>query len=456
MGTVNRARSVNMNEGEKEARIVKESVDPLQGKLLPREWGMFTAGCVMAGILFPLTATTVASTVLWDAIDRGFRGRPQDGVVMTAAKWVTEKTDFMGRPFMRNPKDGFVIHILFLLGIVIPGLFLWSFLYTLENGFNPYLCFAYHVFRLGPYFMNFAYCYTMCHKEGHTQLGLFKGILAKPMSMVFNWWIGLFFGVMPSSFAYGHSINHHKYNNGPFDVVTTSDKPRDNFRNFMSYLPRWALYSINVSTVIQFFKEGQYMTCIKMLLGNLWWATWFSVFYSQNPQFAIWYVAFPVGENVLLLACINWTWHAFLNPEDPEDEFIGSVTILDGPISVLQEDYHVVHHQYPGAHWSTHEQRYESHFKAGEYTTKPATIFRDTHAFELFALIVLREYDELAKKFVDHSGTISHDDKKLILQQRLRTCWWGPRANLDIKLQGKELGNHDAGHLVARKGVKDM
>ena len=43
---------------------------------------------------------------------------------------------------------------------------------------------------------------------------------------VFNWWIGLYYGVLPSSFACGHSINHHKYNNGPLDVVSTSDRVR--------------------------------------------------------------------------------------------------------------------------------------------------------------------------------------------------------------------------------------
>jgi hypothetical protein len=32
---------------------------------------------------------------------------------------------------------------------------------------------------------------------------------------------------MPASFAIGHSINHHKFNNGPADVVSTADKPRD-------------------------------------------------------------------------------------------------------------------------------------------------------------------------------------------------------------------------------------
>ncbi len=56
----------------------------------------------------------------------------------------------------------------------------------------------------------------MCHKEGHSKIGIFKN---KRLNNVFNWWIGLFYGVMPSSFANGHSINHHKYNNGPNDVI---------------------------------------------------------------------------------------------------------------------------------------------------------------------------------------------------------------------------------------------
>eukprot|EP00756_Hemistasia_phaeocysticola_P014463 Hpha_TRINITY_DN15338_c0_g8::TRINITY_DN15338_c0_g8_i1::g.89038::m.89038 len=441
------------NAGAK--KVIVSGVDPLEGKLLAREWVMFTLGCITGLLLFPLTATTVASTVLWDALDRGFRGRPQEGVVMTMAKWVTKNTEALGKPFVRNPKDAFLVHIVFLLGIVVPSVFFYSFWRTLNHGFDPLYCFMYHVFRLGPYFMNFAYCYALCHKEGHSQLGLFKGIFRKPMGVVFNWWIGLFYGVMPSTFVYGHSINHHKYNNGPHDVISTSDKPRDNFRNFMCYLPRFILYAVNISTIAQFFREGNYKVCIRMLLGNAWWAAWFLTFASFSPQFAFWYIVFPIGENALLLSCINWTWHAFLNPDDPEDEFVGSITILGGPIDVLAEDFHVVHHQYPGAHWSTHEQRYQHHLASGEYSKGPATVFKDTHAFEVFALVVLREYDELARKFVDMKGGMTHDEKKAILQQRLRACWWGPRRNLSVKLEGKELGNHHLGHAVQRDGIKE-
>jgi hypothetical protein len=48
-----------------------------------------------------------------------------------------------------------------------------------------------------------AQVYTLCHKEGHSYAGLFsKGyndsILLRN---VFNYWIGMFYGVLPATFA---------------------------------------------------------------------------------------------------------------------------------------------------------------------------------------------------------------------------------------------------------------
>ena len=73
---------------------------------------------------------------------------------------------------------------------------------------------------------------------------------------------------MPATFAYGHSINHHRYNNGPNDCITTSDKERDSIVNFIAYVPRWASYSLNISTVIQFLKEGNTQVALKMIAGR--------------------------------------------------------------------------------------------------------------------------------------------------------------------------------------------
>ena len=76
---------------------------------------------------------------------------------------------------------------------------------------------------------------------------------------------------------------------------------------------------------------------------------------------------------------------------------------MDGPINVLNEDFHVVHHQSPGEHWTRHEMRASKHWD--QYIEHRATCFRGTHAFEIFGMVVARDYDMLAKKFVDKTKT---------------------------------------------------
>ena len=57
------------------------------------------------------------------------------------------------------------------------------------------MCYVYHVLRIGPFFMNFAYVYSLCHKEGHAtaaRTGLWAPPFDRsgPLRHVYNWWIG--------------------------------------------------------------------------------------------------------------------------------------------------------------------------------------------------------------------------------------------------------------------------
>lgn len=413
------------------------------GHLYALEKWMLFVGYVWLFTLVPPIAAVVGSAVLWDFADRGFRGRPQDGFVFKIAELANSLTHRVNSKISKNPADAFVVNTLALVGGAVPALFFYNFYrsYVLGYGFDLAWCYTYHVLRIGPYFMSFAYVYTMCHKEGHSRLGLWSPWFNPLLKNVFNWWVGLFYGVMPSSFAYGHSINHHKYNNGPCDVVSTSDKPRDSAVNFIGYIPRFGLYTTNISTIQQFYSEGNTWVAAKMAFGSAWYLAFFCTFFYFDREFALGYILFPVLEQTTLLSCINWCWHAFLNRDDPECNFVGSVTIFNGPINVLQEDYHVVHHQYPGVHHTKHERLYEKHLLKGEYAEKQATMFTDTHVFELFFLIILGEYDKMAEHFVDLNNKLSHEEKKEVIKHRLRTCWWGPRTNVTCKLEGKEIGN---------------
>mmetsp|Transcript_5593 Transcript_5593/g.10505 ORF Transcript_5593/g.10505 Transcript_5593/m.10505 type:complete len:418 (+) Transcript_5593:60-1313(+) len=402
----------------------------------------FACGVAILCVTVPFVAPVVLCSVLWEAFDRRFdgglvgSGKELSGWLMSKiVPWFNKKTHAFNSRFVRNEKDTFIINCIVVQGIIFPlacGLCFWS---TIVSGYSPILCLCYHILRIGPYFMQFAYYYTLCHKEGHTYSGFYSAPLNNNLLArnIFNWWICLFFGVMPAAFAFGHSLNHHKYNNGPLDVVSTGDKPRDSLANFIAYVPRWTLYSLNISSIYQFLMEGNLAVAAKMMFGCVYWWGFFAMCAIKSPIFAVSYILYPFFENVVLLACINWSWHSFLHPGDPEDEFVGSVTILDGPINVLNEDFHVVHHQYPGCHWSEHPEKVRKHWP--EYIEHQATCFRATHAFEIFVFVITRDYDALARKFVDlkckkeegeakdNKGTIE------LLKSRLQACSWGPRVS---------------------------
>jgi len=430
------------------------------GLLTVGEHVNFALGVILLTAILPLEGPILLMAMLWEASDRGFdggfvdSGKELTGVVLgKIAPWFNRITQRYNTQFVKNSQDAYMMNIIVLGGVALPAMFAACWYHNKTYGFNVALCMAYHVIRIGPFFMNFAYVYTLCHKEGHSFTGLYSKEYNGNIILrnIFNWYIGLLYGVVPATFAYGHSINHHRYNNGPNDCITTSDKERDSIVNFIAYVPRWASYSLNISTVIQFLKEGNTQVALKMIAGSAWFWAFVGVWAYYDPLFAFAYILFPFFENVILLSAVNWSWHAFNNPDDPEDEYVGSITILDGNINVLNEDAHVVHHQYPGAHWSEHPRLTDKHWDV--YAEKQATVFRKTHAFEIFGLVVGRQYDKLAEKFVDLKGEragkpMSHEEKVKLIKSRLRACWWGPRKPAHVVLQNKREGNMMDGKAV--------
>ena len=59
-----------------------------------------------------------------------------------------------------------------------------------------------------------------------------------------------------------------------------------------------------------------------------------------------------------------------------------------------------------------------------EYIKTKATIFDNMHAFEVFLLVVLRQYKWLASKFVDLEGKMTMAEKTELLTKRLRMTSW--------------------------------
>ena len=276
-----------------------------------KERASYVAGWTMLLTVAPLVACVVFATVLWEAIDRGFRGgfvesgHELSGVLMgTIVPGLDRLTSPINSLLVKHKEDAYIVNCAVVYGLGLPALLSYCGRQHLAAGsFSVLMCFAFHVLRMGPFFMNFAYVYATCHKEGHAiaaKAGLWRAPLDKagPLRHIFNWWIGLYYGVMPSSFSVGHSINHHRYNNGPEDVVSTSDKPRDSAKALVCYLPRFALcaapppapaapaarahpaaarrrYACNLSTIVQFCKQKEYRVAVGVLCGSIYYFSFF-------------------------------------------------------------------------------------------------------------------------------------------------------------------------------------
>ena len=183
----------------------------------------------------------------------------------------------------------------------------------------------------------------MCHKEGHSHVGLFAKPYNRILERSFNLWVGLFHGVVPGTFMYSHTYNHHRYDNTQRDDITCGDRARDDWNNYVRYIPRWFAYATNVSTIRRFFfvpdEKGEFrpaMGC-KTVCGTLYYIAFLAFFFRLQPAFAAATLLYPLIEANILLSIVNFVWHAFMDPKDPTNDYVVSTTIIDGLNFTLKE-----------------------------------------------------------------------------------------------------------------------
>lgn len=378
---------------------------------------------ILALALLPMTVV-VGGSVLWERLDRLVIGEPRllaGLLVGRLAPFVNRATHDRSRRLVNNARDAFAANAAIAYGLVVPLLFLACGMWAPGS---LAVAVVYHLVRIGPYFMNFAWVYTLCHKEGHlSRAGRSMWAPGVPLARLFNWWIGPFYGVFPASFSVGHVLNHHRHNNSLCDIITTAHRPRDSVSNFVAYLPRMLAYAGNGSTLVHFAGARDWPSVTRLLAGSFVYVAWIAAAYCwAGAWFVAVYAVYPFLENVVMLACINWCWHAFIDPTKPTNEYVLSVTILDGAINVLNEDHHAAHHQRPAAHWTGIPAIVNG--CGADY--QHGSVFKNTHVFELFTLIIKGDYDGLADHYVGSVTGASLDltRPQIVhrLQQRLRFC----------------------------------
>ena len=271
------------------------------------------------------------------------------------------------------------------------------------------LLLGFNVVRIGPMYSNFAHVYTLCHMEAHRRYQLWgrRG----PWGYVFNWWVGLYHGVLPGTFTASHLYNHHRFDNDVRDAYSTAGYPRDSIVSLLRYLVVWCFYATNLSTLYDFYKRRMPLWFCHTALGTAYYAGFVALaVHATSARWALWTIGYPLVEGNILLAVVNFTWHMFL---EEGNEYVNSTTIEEGTEFIFSEEYHVVHHQAPGYHHTRYRAHYEKH------RSKYDLVFEKCNLFELGFTAIFRNYERL-RGFVKDPTPETID----ILKRRLRCTWW--------------------------------
>jgi len=382
------------------------------------EWMKFLSGCVLLCVAGPYVALQIFMCNIWDQIDQRTIG------LIPFIQKVSFKIAPYTRFIVKHDADGFIFHLFLWLGVVLPAWFFYELYLAATVGFSWKRILFYNIIRIGPMYMNFMFVYVMCHKEGHNFGNLFakkfNGHAPFGLKFVFNHWAGMFHGVLPGTFTYSHLYNHHKYDNDDRDVYSTAYRARDTFSSWVTYLPEWFAYASNISSLRAFIQERKWKYVIGTLVSTLYYCVFVSVCWYIHPVFTLFTLIYAFVEGNILLSIVNFVWHGFIDPDDPSNDYINSTTVVEGLNFTLGEEYHVVHHQYAGAHWTKHEELYLKHME-GYKDCVPTAFYKENIGF-IFGYMITQDYAKLAEIYYKPlwKDGLSNLEMQKILKKRLQ------------------------------------
>ena len=320
-----------------------------------------------------------------------------------------------------HPEDIFMAPTSLFHGIVMPLWFFYELLSGAQNlargkSINWIRACLYNIVRLGPMYKSFMNVYVLTHKEAHNNGSLFSNKGRNMFRNLYNHWIGIFHGIVPGVFTISHIENHHKYSNSDLDVYSTAFRPRDEFSGYAKNFVEFFLYASNVSSILAFLQEKRYKLAWGCVRGTAFYIVFLSVCAKLNLPFTFIALIYPFFEANILLHMVSYTWHAFIDEKYPHDEYINSTTIVEGLNFTLSEEYHAVHHLYPGIHWKKNESLYHKAMKSK--LESPPTIFYRANVFQIFFLIVTKNYEGLVKLY--HRPVLSKYTNEEALEKILR------------------------------------
>jgi fatty acid desaturase len=311
-------------------------------------------------------------------------------------------------PHLTDARDVVVVQdilkasVLALLGLslFVPGVFSW------------WLAALYLVLlipRLGPLAI-------IVHLTSHRML--FKRPWRRLNAYV-PWFLVLFYGITPGGYFAHHVGMHHPEENVGPDSSKTLRYRRDSLGSFVLYLLRFVAFG-KWELIAYLHKKQKLKILRRFLLGELIHKTVIILALLIHWQAALAVIIAPYLILRYGLMMGNWTEHAFIDPDEPENPYKNSFTLVNCHYNraMYNDGYHCTHHIRQGAHWADLPGDFEKDFSS--YVQHQAVIFDGIRGLQvMWCHLMLRRYDVMAKHLVSIGGIpTSIEDRIAWLKKR--------------------------------------
>ena len=289
----------------------------------------------------------------------------------------------------------------------------------------------YAVYAAVPYwglvFLGFLDRYMlMLHNTSHRRLFKRK---YNPLNKWISWVLAIFCGQTPNTYFIHHLTMHHAEGNLPKDLSSTMKYQRDSAFDFARYFLRFFFLILFDMTRYQLRKKRMKLVR-QMLAGELSFialCVGLAVFYDWRPTLVVFIVPFVLIRFLMMAG--NWGQHAFVDPDEPANDFKSAITCINGRYNrrAFNDGYHISHHLQANRHWTEHPGELESNLE--DYVANDAIIFEKIDFFIVWVFLMLKRYDLLAKHFVELRDEPRSQDELIALFKRRLARF--PKERLD-------------------------
>jgi fatty acid desaturase len=315
------------------------------------------------------------------------------------------------RPLLRDDRDVGIVRTALLLtaivlvpGIVlfVPGVFRWWL--------APVYWFLY-IRSVGPYTLML---HCVCHRT------LFRRRYGY-LNRIIPWVIGPFFGHAPETYYAHHIGMHHVEGNLPGDLSTTMKYQRDSFRDFLKYEADFLLCVIP-KLYRYMAARGRRKLARRVAVGEGFLLVLAAAATAWNPPAGLTVFVVPLLATRFLLMTGNWAQHAFVDPEDPTNDYRTVVSFVNSPYNrrAFNDGYHLTHHLNPSLHYLDMPDDLIS--RRDEMIRQDSLVFRSIDYFTIFLLLMTGQLRKLARYRVhlDPGNPASEEDTVALIRRRVR------------------------------------